>query len=229
MGGAMGLILSCEHASCLVPPGVSLGVSQTLIASHIGWDPGAIDVATALALGWGVPLFAGQVSRLVVDLNRSPDNPDVIPELAFGEPVKGNLDLREEDRAARMRAFHDPFRRAMVAEIGARQPCRHLSIHSFAPTLHGRSRRFDIGLLYDPARRSEVAWVSRLMSLIRAVGLDVRLNQPYAGTEDGMTTWLRTRFPDSVYAGVELEISHRLTDEQRERLIDGLLAFPESA
>ena len=128
-----------------------------------------------------------------------------------------------------MKAFYDPYRRALVAEIEGRQPCRHLSVHSFTPNLNGRSRRFDVGLLYDPARRSEVAWVSRLMSLIRAVGLDVRLNQPYAGTDDGMTTWLRSRFTDAAYAGVELEVSHRLTDEQRERLIDGLLAFPEAA
>ena len=219
---AMGLIVSCEHASRMVPPGIDLQLSAEQIASHLGWDEGALELACALALGWGAPLLAGTVSRLVVDLGRSPDNPEVVPGRARGERIPGNIGLDDEEREARMRTFHEPYRRALRAEIATRSPCRHLSVRSFAPVLQGRPRRFDVGLRYDPVRRGEVAWVSRLKDAVRRAGFDVRLNQPYLGTDDGMTSWLRRQLPDEAYAGVELEFSQRLTAEQRAALVAAL-------
>jgi hypothetical protein len=37
----------------------------------------------------------------------------------------------------------------------------------------------------------------------------VRRNYPYVGYSDGLTTYLRTRFDDRQYSGIELEINQR--------------------
>jgi hypothetical protein len=72
-------------------------------------------------------------------------------------------------------------------------------------------RTADVGLLYDPARPSEVALSMRWQEALRvhAPGLRVRRNYPYAGWNDGLTTYLRTRFGDRRYSGIELEVNQR--------------------
>jgi len=37
----------------------------------------------------------------------------------------------------------------------------------------------------------------------------VRRNYPYAGKNDGFTTYLRRRFPSDAYLGIELEINQK--------------------
>jgi len=37
----------------------------------------------------------------------------------------------------------------------------------------------------------------------------VRRNYPYAGKSDGLTAFLRRRFPAEVYIGIELEINQK--------------------
>ena len=201
------LVLSCEHASNAVPPDVDLGVEPSVLASHVAWDAGALEVAQALASRTGAPLYSGQWARLVVDLNRHIDPLAVVPEVAFGVAVPGNRGLHPAARAARIAAWHRPHRDAVEAAVSQRAPCLHLSVHSFTPALDPGSRDFDVGLLYDPARASEVGWAGRLAAALAAAGLDCRHNAPYLGTGDGLTTWLRRRFDDARYSGLEVELN----------------------
>jgi hypothetical protein len=57
-------------------------------------------------------------------------------------------------------------------------------------------------------------WVATLRR--RAPQLRVRRNYPYLGRADGLTTYLRRRFPAGAYIGVELEVNqrHLLSDTQ---------------
>jgi len=185
--------------------GLDLGLSDADLDSHCAWDPGALDLAQALALRWGVPLVAGTVTRLVVDLNRC--EAGAIHPVAFGLAVPGNQGLSEDQRQRRLSAFHGPYRRSLYAEAARSTPCRHLSVHSFTPDLDPVGRDFDVGLLFDPARPAEVAWAAWLHSTLVAHDLRVRDNQPYAGTEDAADTWLRTLLRDPDYAGLELELN----------------------
>lgn len=91
----------------------------------------------------------------------------------------------------------------------------HLSVHSFTPILDGRVRRADVGLLYDPARRSEVELCRRwrLGLRDRFPGRSILMNSPYRGTSDGFTTDLRTRYSPARYVGIELEINQKLPGE----------------
>ena len=224
----MPVLLTCEHARPDLPPGSHPGVSVGEPNAHVLWDPLALDLAISLALRLGAPLLAGQVSRAVVDLNRRASWPSVIPDESFGVPLAGNRDLSPADRARRIEALHAPYRRSVVAEvrraIALGPSCRHLSVHSFTPSLDPSGRAFDVGLLYDADRPGEVALAAGIGAALSArAGLEVRHNEPYLGTDEGMTTWLRERFADPSYAGIELELNQDRLGPRLQELV-GILA-----
>ena len=112
-----------------------------------------------------------------------------------------------------MSHYYRPYRARIeehiAQKIASGERVIHVSAHSFTRILDGCARTTDIGLLYDPSRSFETrvccAWQERLTAT--APGLRVRRNYPYRGTADGFTSYLRTRFPNKRYAGIELEVS----------------------
>lgn len=162
----------------------------------------------------GAPVLLGRVSRLLVDLNRSPHHPKLFSE------ISRRLPRTERDRI--VRELHDPHwasAESAIARASGRGVAVHWAIHSFTPVLDGNVRNADIGLLYDPTRPQE----KRLANALRAAiseevpSLKVRRNYPYRGIADGLATALRRRYPGSRYAGMEIEINQSLLVTPRER------------
>jgi predicted N-formylglutamate amidohydrolase len=211
----LGIVLSCEHASWAVPPGEDLGVDRDTLRSQAGWDPGALEIATLVGDALDLHVHAGAFTRMYVDLNRPPDHPDVIPAVCYGARVPGNQALSARDRAIRIDAFHKPYWDAVTHDVRARlvDPgrCLHLCSHSFDPALDPDARRFDVGVLYDPAHALEAQLGERLLFALSAAGLAVRANQPYRGTGPAIATALRAEL-GSRYAGIQLEASHALIE-----------------
>nr|HEX4317893.1 N-formylglutamate amidohydrolase [Kofleriaceae bacterium] len=235
----LGLVLTCEHASWTLPPGVDLGVAIEELQSQAGWDHGALDIASRLSEAVGLPVHAGAFSRMFVDLNRPPAHDGVVPAASYGAPVPGNARLTAGDRAARVDTFHAPYWTAVRRDVAARLRDRggvlHLSSHSFSPELDPVTRTFDCGVLYDPSHAFEAALAERLMFALRGAGLDVRANQPYTGIGPALCTELRKELvaahgPDVAYAGIELETSHAVTMHANgcERVAAAVIPFLES-
>lgn len=207
------IVLTCEHGGNRVPPEVQarfLGAkAQQELTSHRGWDPGALPIARRLAARLRCPLVACQVSRLVVDANRSRHH-----RALFSERTR-SLARAERDRL--LEKYWIPHRRRVTqildAEIEAGCFVLHLGIHSFVPRLHGRTRQLEVGILYDPGRRAERAWARHLRRSFADVMPEarVRMNQPYRGVADGLVTELRKTRSDAVYAGLEIEVNQRLS------------------
>ncbi len=223
------LVLSCEHATAFVPAAARLGLGEGEGTGHEAWDRGSHELALAVALELGAPLLSGQVSRLVVDLNRSRSTPGAVPQSSFGLPVPGNWSLSSEDRTKRLAALHRPYRRSLRHEIrrALRRHGRvvHLSIHSFTPVIGGTPREVQVGVLFDPARAAESVEAADLVAALRQAGLDARPNEPYEGISDGATTWLRTRFPDPDYAGLELEVRDDLLPSRADEIARVVLGW----
>jgi len=206
---ATSLLLTCEHASNRVPrefAGCFRGAAEAL-KSHRGYDPGAIELAQRLRDELGVPLLVTDVSRLLVECNRSAHHKDLFSRFT-----------RELDRETKRRildTYYFPHRRAVeshiTAEINRGRAVVHVGVHSFTPVLNGEERRADIGLLYDPGRHAEselaLKWQSNLTEL--DASLLVRRNYPYRGASDGLTTSLRRMFPERRYLGIELEVNNK--------------------
>ncbi|OGW80201.1 MAG: hypothetical protein A2Z83_07840 [Omnitrophica bacterium GWA2_52_8] len=202
------LVLTCEHASARIPVKYRELIPQSYLRTHKGLDIGALEAAEFFSKTLRAPLIAGNVSRLVVDLNRSPHN-----RTALFSRFLQSLDRDKKNRILNL--YYLPYRKA--AERQARKLARkpgvvlHLSIHSFTPVLYGKVRRPDIGLLFDPARKSEARFCRRMRTELKRLdpGLKVLFNDPYKGISDGMTTALRKKFPSTRYAGIEVEINQK--------------------
>jgi predicted N-formylglutamate amidohydrolase len=204
------LVLSCEHGGNRVPAEwrhLFRGKSW-LLETHRGWDPGARDVARFLSIELGAPVVVGRVTRLLVDLNRSPGSPTLWS--------KWTDDLTSRQRARILRDYHTPYRDAIrslvTGELGRGANVVHVSVHSFTPVMRGRTRKAHVGLLFDPAHDAERSMCTRLRAHIRRAdpGLVVRSNYPYKGVDDAVTTWLRTDLDPRRYAGIEIEMNQRL-------------------
>lgn len=228
-----GVVLSCEHASWQLPPGVDLGVAPDVVASQAGWDHGAFEIVEQLGEALGLPVHAGAFTRMFVDLNRPATHLDVIPRNSYGAVVPGNAHLTPGDRAQRIDLFHAPYwesvRRDVAARLHDRGACLHFSSHSFDPSLDP-ARTFEVGVLYDPGQAFEAELAERLMFQLRSAGLDVRANQPYSGLGPAICTTFRTEFAGRRYAGVELETSHAVTHTSGGclRIARAVLPFLES-
>jgi predicted N-formylglutamate amidohydrolase len=216
------LILTCEHAVCAVPPEVELEVGPDVLRSHHGWDSGAAALARSLAGLLGAPLLEGEVSRLVVDLNRREEGAGVTPSLSFGLPIPGNVGLAAVERERRLERYHRPYRRRVHELAGAQPPCLHLSVHSFDPSLDAARADLEVGILFDPDRQPEAAVAGRLVDGLQDEGWEARPNQPYLGVADGLTTWLRERLSPGCYSGIEVEASQSLGPAELEGLATDL-------
>jgi predicted N-formylglutamate amidohydrolase len=203
-------LVTCEHGGNLVPPeyaGRFAGWKRRL-ASHRGYDAGALWMAEDLARALSARLVASRVTRLLVDLNRSIGHRNLHSEAVRGAP------RAEIERI--LRDHYWPYRRRVegfVARAAARgRRLIHISSHSFTPRLDGVVRRADVGLLYDPARAGERALCGVWKSNLARLGPKLRVyrNYPYEGKNDGLTTHLRKRYPARVYLGVELEINQAI-------------------
>jgi len=214
------LLLTCEHGGHRVPAAYrSLFEGKArLLRSHRGWDPGALLVARRLARALDAPLVAATTTRLLVDLNRSPHNPRV-----FSERTRA---LPRAARAALLERHHAPHWQRVRAAIAREDRVIHVAVHSFTPVLRGRRREFEVGLLYDPRREAErrlaKRWQRRLTAELGAGA--VRLNAPYRGDADGLTTAMRREHAQRRYLGLELELSQALLrDPARRRAIGEVL------
>lgn len=228
-----GLVLSCEHASWTLPPGVDLGVSLDVLRSQASWDHGALEIAARLSEAVGLSVHTGAFSRMFVDLNRDPEHPGVIPDVSYGAAVPGNATLTAGDRAARITGFHAPYwdavRRDVRARIHDRGSVLHFCSHTFDPALDPVQRTYEVGVLYDPAHALEAELAERLLFQVRRAGLDVRVNQPYSGVGPAICTSLRKQL-GARYAGIQLETSHAVTYRAGgcARIADAIAPFLEN-
>lgn len=215
MPGNASILITCEHGGNTVPPAWRqlFAGRHALLASHRGWDPGALELARSLARHFDAPLVWSRVTRLLVDLNRSRGHRNLFSEVTRPLP-----------RAVRERILarhYLPYRRAVVDQVAAAVTAGkrlvHVSAHSFTPVLNGERRNADIGLLYDPRRTGEQRLALRWQAALHHLRpeLRVRRNYPYTGRADGLTTKLRRQFPASRYTTVELEVNQRLVTGNR--------------
>ncbi|HXV21745.1 MAG TPA: N-formylglutamate amidohydrolase [Desulfuromonadales bacterium] len=203
------IILSCEHGGRRIPaPYRPLFAGQDeLLATHRGYDIGILPFARFLARELEAPLHAAEVSRLLVDLNRSRRSPTLFSEVTRQLPA--------DEREAILRRYYDSYREAVTQSVAAglrNGGVLHLSVHSFTPELRGVVRRADIGLLYAPTQPAEAEFCRRWQATVACLdpALRVRRNYPYRGVSDCLVTTLRRQFAGERYLGVEIEVNQKL-------------------
>jgi len=202
-------IVTCEHGGNEIPAAYAQRFAgrEALLATHRGYDPGALGIARDLARALRATLVISTVSRLLVELNRSPGR-----QFRFSPVMReASAQLREEICRRHYTPYRQKVETLVARAVAAGVRVVHVSSHTFTPVMDGIVRRGDVGILYDPARWHECALASRWQRALEALRPHwiVRRNYPYRGTNDGFTTYLRKRYGDDAYVGLELEVNQK--------------------
>lgn len=199
-GPARPLVASIPHAGTWLPPGYAERLSSEGMRGlpMTDWHLAQLfDFLPEL----GITVIAAQVSRFVIDLNRSPDGRALYPgrfetglvplEDFDGNPVFSAPPREDEIRAAQ-REIHEPYHRKVDELLDLRRSKGRvvlLDLHSVTPFSNRISGplKYDI-MLGDRDGASCDAWLTDAAELAyRSAGLSVVRNDPYKGG------WITTR------------------------------------
>ena len=181
-GDAPALVI-CDHASRAFPRGMHrLGLPELPSWQHIAWDIGAGELARGISNALDAPAVLAGYSRLIVDCNRKPDDPEAFRRESDGWTIPGNASLSEFERRMRLACFFDPYHEAIAAMLGdfRRRGVVPMvvSVHTFTPQMAGVQRPWHVGVLWD----KDEASARRLIAGLAAVdGVVVGDNEPYSG------------------------------------------------
>jgi predicted N-formylglutamate amidohydrolase len=211
---AAGLILLCDHARNRVPAEYgSLGLSETELARHIAYDPGAAVVTGALAARLSVPAVMSTFSRLVVDPNRGEDDPTLIMKLSDRVVVPGNIHIDDRERRDRIARFHAPYHAAIASAVEEALTAgvvpALVSVHSFTPAWRGYRRPWQVGILWDRDLRLAGPLIS---ALAKDAHLTVGDNEPYEGALANDTLFRH---------GTRRGLAHALIEIRQDLIADG--------
>lgn len=203
------LIVTCEHSGNFIPCHLEylFKGKKELLRSHQSYDIGAQEFAESFGNKMEVTPFYSKISRLLIDINRSLHHPDLFSKIS--------KKLDATDKKSLIDNYYHPYRNAVESfirkNISQQISILHLAVHTFTPIWHKIERNVDIGLLYDTSRQKEknfcIIWQREIEIL--SPEIKVRRNSPYRGKSDGLTTYFRKIFPESLYIGIEIEINQK--------------------
>jgi predicted N-formylglutamate amidohydrolase len=181
--GAAPALIVCDHASRAFPKGLDrLGLPELPTWQHMAWDIGAGELSRGLADALDAPAVLAGYSRLVVDCNRQPHDPEAFRTESDGTMIPGNQSLTDDQRRVRLANLFDPYHEciaAMLAGFRARGTVPLvIAVHTFTPSMAGQDRPWHIGVLWD---KDEPNARRLLRGLSTVEGIVVGDNQPYSG------------------------------------------------
>jgi predicted N-formylglutamate amidohydrolase len=210
------LIITCEHAGNDVPEEFRhlFKHNSGVLETHRGIDIGALELTNSISELLKKEPYLHTVTRLLVDLNRSTQSPTLFSEFTREQP----LHIREKI----FKKYYQPHRNKIEEKINQviadGEQAIHVGIHTFTPIWEDEEREVDVGFLFDPRSKAEqhfcYLWRHELNQ--RSSELRLKMNEPYRGTMDGFTTYLRRQFSGNNYLGMEIEVNQRFTESSLE-------------
>lgn len=217
-----GVLIVGDHASSHVPDDIDLGLSPEYAEDHIAFDPGTAQIGRLMTEHSGYLAILSTASRLVVDLNRYPDESAVIVESSDGIEIPGNH-LSAEGKQARLDRFFTPYHDRIASLIASLKPVLVASLHSFSPTLRSKpqlKRPWDMGIMYN---EYQTAPRLALQFLGEEEGLIIGDQQPYSGKELNATMNRQCEAIGQPYIGVEIRQDLIMEEIGQRRFADILL------
>ncbi|WP_371396371.1 N-formylglutamate amidohydrolase [Fretibacter rubidus] len=222
------LFIFGDHASKLIPAAFhNLGLSGDDLTRHIAWDIGTEVIIRNLCAHFGCGAHLAAVSRLVIDMNRDPDAPGLIPVVSDGTIISGNEHLSAADRQARIDGFYRPYHARLgavmhrLASDHARQNPLVISLHSFTPKpAMGEARPTDIGLLTKHDTASAKAFIKTMADV--APDMRVDINLPYSAYDLNYTVDVHVATQGLRHLAIELRQDH-VDDKQKQAAMTDIL------
>ena len=193
------IVCVADHASNFVPEDIPLGIAPERLNEHIAIDIGVEGVVQRLARHHFMPAHIATVSRLVIDLHREEDHPNVVPAESDGTLVPGNIGA---DLDMRLDRYYRPYHAALADWLDRMAPELILSIHSFTPKLatSAEERPWDVALLYNEDDRA----ARHAIRLFSELGFNVGDNEPYSGRQLNATMNRHAEAHGRPYCAIEI-------------------------
>jgi predicted N-formylglutamate amidohydrolase len=179
------LLFVCDHSGRAFPARLNqLGLADWVLDKHVAWDIGSGDVAHYLATRFEAPLICSNYSRLVVDNNRHPEDPEVCITLSEGIAIPGNMDMSAVERERRFESIFDPYHAAIERQLNVVRDRGMVpalvAIHSCTPVFDRVVRPWHIGVLWDKDPRIAVPLLETFGDMDDVCVGD---NEPYSGRD----------------------------------------------
>ena len=206
------LLLSCEHASREIPKKwATIFQDKPVQPDYLHYDLHAKELTERLAKTFGCDYLLGNVSRQLVDLNKTDHQ-----EHCLGDTVRA---LSEPEKEKILKDYFYQYRHQFETFIDniltKNQQVLHVSVHSFNPNRPGFENNAALGLLYDPNRHGEKE-VVRIWHelLVQKTAYKVRLNYPRVVRGGTYLSCLRKKLNEFDYLGIQLECNDVLLANQ---------------
>ena len=200
------LLISCEHATCAVPEANRelFQNEEELLTSPDGWDPGALNLAQAMAMKFRTPLVHGEITKLLIDLHAAEDSRRWS---FFGKKL---TDAQRAKMVERHLVTHMAALNQRVAdEVKRVGQVLHISVHTF-PTNEAVSLiEAHIALGFDPANEVAANAARRWVKAFRAYAPDLSMEMNPAAPliNLGVTKVVASQHRTPGYGGLVLEVS----------------------
>lgn len=181
-------ILSCEPATCAVPEWhreLFKGHEETLAVE--GWSPGSLNLAQAFATKLRTLLAHGDVTKLLIDFSRRPDDPERFSHFSkrLTEDQQRKLDERHH------LALLNLLKQRIREELSKGGQALHLSIRA-----EDRPDMAVIELVFDPSREIESGFVRKWADALRAAAPELTIHT-VPDPNYGLSAVLREEFPSA--------------------------------
>jgi predicted N-formylglutamate amidohydrolase len=210
----MHILITCEHASNFVPEKFKNYFinNNDLLKTHKALDihakPAAEQLYSNLKNNFSCSIHLAQITRLLIDHNRSLNNYNIWSEIS--------KNFNHKEKKLLIDQYYQPYINNILNEIATKivnNTILHISMHSFTNKLNNQIRNNDLGILYDPRRKIEQKFAIILQNRL-CNDFKVRRNYPYLGRSDGLTSQLRKIYPEDKYLGYEIEINQSFINWQ---------------
>jgi len=220
-------ILSCVHGGNKVPKQFNHlfktpSRKKILQSHHNSFDKGALILAKNISRKLKLPLFANTNTKFLIDLDCSLHNTAYLFKPDGSDQISKNFTSTEKEKIIEeiYLPYYQKVEKEIIKQIKVGKIIFHLVVHTFTPVLKGKVRHADIGLLFNPRRKKEAELCNKWRNVLNEFDKDikVRLNYPYLGTEDGLTTSLRKKFGEK-YVGLEIEVNQKFPLKKKKEWI----------
>lgn len=139
------VLIVCDHAGNAVPSNLQqLMPKSEDMNRHIAIDVGARTVAQIVARALNSNLIMQRYSRLVIDMNRPLNSPELCPEVSDETHIPFNRNLTDSQKKSRVVEIFEAYHNSIAGVIGESEnpPKALVAIHSFTPSLRNQPPRF---------------------------------------------------------------------------------------
>jgi len=216
-------LFSCEYATCAVPEAYRelFRGSEDVVSSLEGWEPGALNLAQGFAMKFRTPLLHGDMTRLLIDLEKDGD----------ARWSRFSLKLPEATRV-KIVERHERKYRLLLSQRIAEDLRRHDALlHVMVHTMPEREGVVLLETVAGAVLAEELAagWRAALL------GTDLDVRHVKEAEQTGLGAHLADEFPVAQYAQVRLRVSQSFFLEGKplrwetlkKALLDKLLAVVE--